>query len=67
MTFEGSTSFQSLAARLTKAGINRLGAEWRTDLQLGTDPALLTEFYQPLEFRLALVCCSTVCNCANRI
>ena len=47
--FEGSTSF-NLAARLTKAGLNRLGAEWRTDLQLGTDPTLLTEYYQPLSF-----------------
>ncbi len=47
--FEGSTRF-NLAARMTSAGLNRLGAEWRTDLQLGTDPALLTEFYQPLSF-----------------
>jgi NTE family protein len=47
--FEGSTGF-NLAARLTKAGLNKLGAEWRTDFQLGTDPALLTEFYQPLSF-----------------
>lgn len=47
--FEGSTSF-NLSARMTRAGLNRLGAEWRTDLQLGTDPALLTEFYQPLSF-----------------
>ncbi len=47
--FEGETSF-NLAARMTRAGLNRLGAEWRTDLQLGTDPALLTEFYQPLSF-----------------
>jgi NTE family protein len=47
--FEGQTSF-NLAARMTHAGLNRLGAEWRTDLQLGTDPALLTEFYQPLSF-----------------
>jgi NTE family protein len=47
--FEGSTEF-NLAARLTKAGLNKLGAEWRTDLQLGTEPALSTEFYQPLSF-----------------
>jgi len=47
--FEGSTSI-NFAARMTRAGLNRLGAEWRTDLQLGTDPALLTEFYQPLSF-----------------
>jgi NTE family protein len=46
---EGSTSF-NLAARMTRAGINRLGAEWRTDVQLGTDPALFSEFYQPLSF-----------------
>lgn len=47
--FEGSTGI-NLASRLTRAGINRLGAEWRTDLQIGTDPAVLTEFYQPLSF-----------------
>ena len=47
--FEGSTAF-NLAARMTRAGLNRLGAEWRTDFQLGTDPALLSEFYQPLSF-----------------
>lgn len=47
--FEGSTAF-NLAARLTRGGLNRLGAEWRTDLQLGTDPMLLSEFYQPLSF-----------------
>ncbi len=47
--FDGSTGF-NLAARMTRAGLNRMGAEWRTDLQLGTDPVLLTEFYQPLSF-----------------
>lgn len=47
--FNGSTGF-NLSARMTRAGLNRMGAEWRTDLQLGEDPALLTEFYQPLSF-----------------
>jgi NTE family protein len=47
--FEGSTAF-NVAARHTRAGLNRLGAEWRTDLQLGTDPLLRSEFYQPLSF-----------------
>lgn len=47
--FEGSTGF-NLAARMTRSGLNKLGAEWRTDLQLGTEPELLTEFYQPLSF-----------------
>ena len=47
--FEGSTAF-NLSGRLTRPGMNRLGAEWRADLQLGTDPALVSEFYQPLSF-----------------
>ena len=45
--FEGQTAF-NVAARLTRTGINALGAEWRSDLQLGTDPFLRSEFYQPL-------------------
>ncbi len=45
--FEGSTAF-NVSARLTKTGLNSYGAEWRTDAQLGTDPSLFTEFYQPI-------------------
>ena len=45
--FEGSTAF-NVGARLNKTGINAQGAEWQTDLRLGTDPQLLSEFYQPL-------------------
>jgi NTE family protein len=44
--FDGSTAF-NLAARLTKTGLNNRGAEWRTDVQLGTDLLLQSEFYQP--------------------
>ena len=47
--FEGSTGV-NLEARLTRVGINRLGAEWRNDFRLGTDPKLFSEFYQPLSF-----------------
>jgi len=47
--FEGSTAF-NLSARLTRTAMNRLGAEWRNDLQLGTQPQLRSEFYQPLSF-----------------
>ena len=47
--FEGQTSF-NVSTRLTRAGVNRLGAEWRTDLRVGTEPHLLSEFYQPLSF-----------------
>lgn len=45
--FEGSTAF-NVGSRLTRTGINARGAEWQTDLQLGTDPLLISEFYQPL-------------------
>jgi NTE family protein len=47
--FEGSTAF-NLSARLTMTEINSRGAEWRNDVQVGTDPALRSEFYQPLSF-----------------
>lgn len=47
--FEGTTAF-NLSARLTRAGVNRLGAEWRTDVQVGTEPLLVSEYYQPLSF-----------------
>jgi NTE family protein len=30
--------------------MNSLGAEWRTDFQIGTEPFLASEFYQPLSF-----------------
>ena len=46
---EGSTAF-NVATRITRGGVNRLGGEWRTDVQLGTDPMLFSEFYQPLSF-----------------
>jgi NTE family protein len=45
--FEGSTAF-NVSARLTRIGLNSYGAEWRTDVQLGTDPFLFTELYQPI-------------------
>ncbi|MGI9219515.1 MAG: patatin-like phospholipase family protein, partial [Woeseiaceae bacterium] len=44
--FDGTTAF-NLAARLTRTGLNKHGAEWRTDVQLGTDLLLESEFYQP--------------------
>ncbi len=47
--FEGSTAF-NVGARLTATGLNSLGAEWRNDVQLGTNPRFDSEFYQPLGF-----------------
>jgi NTE family protein len=47
--FEGSTAF-NVSTRLTMTGLNALGAEWRNDLQVGTEPRIESEFYQPLSF-----------------
>ena len=47
--FEGATAF-NVAARLTATELNSLGAEWRNDAQIGTNPAFSSEFYQPLGF-----------------
>ncbi len=38
------------AARLLMTGLNTLGAEWLTDLQLGEEPRFYTEIFQPLSF-----------------
>ncbi|MEM7082513.1 MAG: patatin-like phospholipase family protein [Pseudomonadota bacterium] len=47
--FDGSSGY-NLAARYTKTQVNPLGAEWRTDLQVGDNPLLESEFYQPLNY-----------------
>ena len=44
---EGDTRF-NVRSRITRPAINRFGGEWRSDLQLGTDPRLFTELYQPM-------------------
>ncbi len=45
----GETILQFLI-NLTKTTINARGGEWRTDLLLGNDRGVFTEFYQPLDF-----------------
>ncbi|MGZ5066419.1 MAG: patatin-like phospholipase family protein [Usitatibacter sp.] len=47
-------SFFNAAANYRKTWINPLGAEWRTDLQLGNTNLVRTEFYQPLFVSRAL-------------
>ncbi len=47
--FEGSSDY-TLGVRYTRTAVNRLGAEWRTDLQVGANPRLASEFYQPLDY-----------------
>ena len=45
--FTGDSSFNLLAS-YRRTWLNRLGGEWRNDLQLGQESFLLSEFYQPL-------------------
>ncbi len=44
--FRASATYQATASLLLTE-VNRMGAEWRTDLQLGNRPRVLTEFWQP--------------------
>jgi NTE family protein len=45
--FEGGSDF-NLSARYTATELNARAAEWRTDAQIGVNPRLFSEFYQPL-------------------
>ncbi len=47
--FEGNNSFNA-AARFIVTEINPLGAEWISDVQIGENPRLFTELYQPLNY-----------------
>jgi NTE family protein len=44
---DGGSSF-NFRTRLTVTEINRWGAEWRSDVQVGERPFFITEFFQPL-------------------
>lgn len=47
--FDGDTRF-NLASGLRMTELNRLGAEWQTGLQLGTQPWVRSQWYQPLDY-----------------
>lgn len=47
-TFNGDSSF-NIGAAYTMIPLNSLNGEWRTALQIGEEPALATEIYQPLD------------------
>ncbi len=40
----------AVGMRYTRTQVNPLGAEWRVDLQFGSQPRLTTEFYQPISY-----------------
>ncbi len=45
---QGENSF-NVGVAYTRTAINKLGGEWRSAIQLGEDPLLITEIYQPLD------------------
>jgi NTE family protein len=45
--FRGQSGF-NLAGQINRREINSLGAEWRTDLQVGAQSGFNSEFFQPL-------------------
>jgi len=47
--FQGNSSF-SAGVRAQVTEVNRYGAEWQTDAQIGVNPLLRTEFYQPIGY-----------------
>lgn len=47
---EGTNDLSFLAG-INRTRINALGAEWKTDLQIGSDLVAESGFYQPLSFR----------------
>ncbi|MDX1551313.1 MAG: patatin-like phospholipase family protein [Marinobacter sp.] len=47
--FENETRF-NLATSLRMTELNALGGEWTTGLQLGTEPWVRTEWFQPLDY-----------------
>jgi len=49
--FEGNSAF-NFATSFTVTPFNRWGGEWRTELQVGNDQYISTEFYQPIDKRL---------------
>ena len=47
--FDGESNV-AVGVRFTMTQINSLAAEWRNDLQIGTDGRIFSEFYQPLNY-----------------
>lgn len=43
-------SLFNLLGSVTRLPVNRLGAEWRTEISIGESPGIETELWQPLDF-----------------
>ena len=46
--FKGSSTHNAIAS-ITSTPLNSFGGEWRTELQVGSEQFISTEFYQPLD------------------
>jgi NTE family protein len=42
----------NLAAAYSRTAVNRLNGEWRTGIQVGQEPGLFIEFFQPIDYAL---------------
>lgn len=51
-SFKGDSHY-ALTAKFTKTAINRLAGEWSTEVRIGENPRILTEFYQPIDDSLS--------------
>ncbi|MCP4353778.1 MAG: BamA/TamA family outer membrane protein [Desulfobacterales bacterium] len=47
--FKGENSY-NLGVSYTMTEVNRLGGEWRTEINVGESPRFFTEFHQPLDY-----------------
>lgn len=47
--FKGASEY-ALTSSVLATGINRYGAEWSNSIKVGTQPAFVSEFYQPLGY-----------------
>jgi len=47
---KGNSSYE-LILNANRTRLNRLGGEWRTDVRFGRNLGVVSEFYQPLDFR----------------
>lgn len=47
--FKGESEY-GLTSSLLMTGLNRFGAEWSNTVRIGSSPAFVTDFYQPLNF-----------------
>jgi NTE family protein len=64
--FHGGVTFNLAASHLLNP-LNRLGGEWRNVIQIGDNARLGTEFYQPIDTRMAWFVDSTVSTGRDKI